>query len=134
MNMFWDVTLRTFVYIWIIVPPEHCSYLPNYIASHSIRHQSCYVSFVNCPNFFNTKGNSKKQSNKHCDAENFMLILMYTWYICSKLYQSDHGYLSIFPTVSKGLVSQIRRNRCQVCAARCLLASWRLLKIAWSCD
>jgi len=90
MNVFWDVALCTFVYIWIIVPPEHWSCLPNYIAAHPIRHEFCYVSFVNCPNFFNTQGNSKNQSNKHCGAENFMLILMYTWHICSKLYPSDH--------------------------------------------
>jgi hypothetical protein len=57
--------------VYFCVHMEHCSswtlvLSPNYIASHPIRHQSCYVSFVNCSNFLNTQGNGKSCLQHQC--------------------------------------------------------------------
>jgi hypothetical protein len=112
-------------YICTTVPLKHRPCLPNCIAWHPRRQYVFVCEFVNCHCVFNTRGSSKKQSNERSDAENFILIFMYTWHICSKLYTSDHWHLSICPTVAPGLVFQLRETGVK-CHARWQLAShWR---------
>jgi len=79
-------------------------------------HTHIFLHILDCQIFLQYKIiYNKKKSNQGTDAENFILVSMYTYQISSVRYPHSHHLGLGF---SFSLLSQRRRNRCQMSVAR----------------